>query len=67
MHFQAILAHFVLLLSRNSFTAVASPAVSTENEDIFLKLTPCMVTDILVSVSLRPNVLSKANTTAQPH
>lgn len=62
MHFQAILAHFISLLGCNSFTAVASPAIGTNNEDIFSKLKPCMVTDVLVSVSLRPDVLWKANT-----
>lgn len=49
MHFQAILAHFILLLGCNSFTTVASPAIGTNNEDIFSKLKLCMVTDVLVS------------------
>lgn len=67
MHFQAILAHFILLLGCNSFTTVASPAIGTNNEDIFSKLKSCMVTDVLVSLSLRTDVLWEANTILQPH
>lgn len=67
MHFQAILAHFILLLGCNSFTALASPAIDVNDEDIFSKLNPCMVTVVLVSISLRPDVLWKANTILQPH
>lgn len=68
MHFQAILAHFILLLVCNSFTTKASPAIGgTNNEDVFSKLKLCMVTDVLVSLLLRPDVLWKANTILQPH
>lgn len=67
MHFQAILAHLILLLSCDSFMAVASPAVGMEKDDIFLKRNPCMVKDVLASVLLRLNGLWKANTTAQSH
>lgn len=58
MHSHAILAHLILLLGCNSFAAVPSPSKTV---DIFSKLNPCMVTDVLVSLSLRPDMLWKAN------
>ena len=59
MHLHAILAYLILLFGCNSFAAVPSPAKAG---DAFSKLNPCMVTDVLVSVFPRPDMLWKANT-----
>lgn len=47
MHLHAILAHLILLPVYNSLATIPSPA---KPSDIFSKLNPCMVTDVLVSV-----------------